>query len=311
MGSGGGGYYDSIPSREVKHQIAKSTKKLADDFDDDLQVILNEILPEINDRPVEEDNEFRNDVKSVLGEVLGKPIVSLSLGGSVAKNTYVEGLSDVDALAVFKDLSTSGTDPSKLLNDIKKAIKSNFNDCEVKSGAIAVTVKRPNGAEFQVIPAVRNGAFLSVPSWDGLGWSKIDPNKFRKSLTMLNNRLGMKLIPTIKLAKKVVAQLPESRQLSGYHMESLAIEVFKKYDGPNKTSKLLPSFFSKASDAVLLPIKDKSGQSRHVDDYLGGKHSSQRMAISHIFNRLAKRMVNASAAKSSARWNDILGEEND
>lgn len=309
-GGGSGGFYASVPSSELQHQISSSAEKLAGEFDDQLQRLLNEVLPSINDRDVEQDNRFKDQIKAVLSEELDIPIVNLTFQGSVKKNTYVEGISDVDCMAVFKELSVARVDPATLLNSIKRSLENNFPYCTVRQGNVAVTVTREDGSEFQIIPTVGDKGYLRVPSWDGARWSKIEVNKFRKTLTSLNDKLGMKLIPTIKLAKKVISQLPESKQLSGYHIESLAIEVFKKYDGEKKTSKMITTFFSESSKSVLIPIKDKSGQSRHVDDYLGTKSSSMRMAVSHLLNRLYKRMINASATKSSTRWKDILGDYN-
>jgi hypothetical protein len=74
---------------------------------------------------------------------------------------------------------------------------------------------------------------------------------------------------------------------------------------------MLPVFFEKARDLVLRPIKDSSGQSVHVDAYLGDANSDQRVATSHILGRIAKRMRNASAHMSGDQWKVIFGLTDD
>lgn len=312
MGGGGGGYYSSVSSADVQHEIEQSTEQLAQAFETELQGILDSAIPLLNDRDVENDNRFRSEVKAIISDALDSPVVNLNLGGSVSKSTYVEGISDIDALAVFRHLEAGETNPRRLLNKIARDIEAKMPDCGVTVGSVAVTIVRRDGSEFQVIPAVKDGAHLRVPSWDGGGWSKINVRTFSKALTRYNSKLQGKLVPTIKLAKQVLSHLPPSRHLSGYHIESLAIEVFKGYREERcATSKMLPYFFEKASKAVLCPIKDRSGQSVHVDEYMGAQNSVKRKEMSHLLGRIAKRMMNASAFKSRDRWKAILGNDGD
>lgn len=115
------------------------------------------------------------------------------------------------------------------------------------------------------------------------------------------------IIPTIKLAKAINGTLPEQQRLSGYHMESLAIAAFRNYGETKTTAAMLPTFFEKAKDLVLTPIRDNTGQSVHVDDYLGPANSEARVNTSHILGRLAKRMRNATAAGSKSQWRALFG----
>lgn len=264
-------------------------------------------VPEINDRDVEAANAVRERIRDTLNRELDERLVQLPFGGSVAKNTYVDGLSDTDALAIFRHVETKDVSPEEIKNRITPALESAFPEAKVSVGNVAITIEHQDGSEFQLVPAVREGSSIRIPSWDGQAWSKIDTRKFTKALSRYNQRLSGKLIPTIKLAKKVLAQLPEKSRISGYHLESLAVDVFRDYTGPHTTARMLPEFFERATKAVLSPIKDTSGQSLHVDEYLGGQNSEKRRAISHLFNRLAKRMNDASANKSDMRWEEILG----
>jgi hypothetical protein len=128
---------------------------------------------------------------------------------------------------------------------------------------------------------------------------------------MFNDECGGKLVPTIKLAKAVIGTLPEVQRLTGYHVESLAIAAFRGYDGTKTAAAMLPVFFERARELVLNPIRDSTGQSVHVDGYLGDANSAERQAASHLLNRIAKRMRNASAHQSTDQWEALFGSDND
>ena len=145
-----------------------------------------------------------------------------------------------------------------------------------------------------------------VPSWRGDGWSKINPETFNRALTRRNGQCGGKLVPVIKLAKAVIANWPEAVRLSGYHVESLAIDAFRGYAGEQSTSSMLPYFFEKASTAVLGPIRDRTGQSIHVDEYLGRSRSVERQKASHWCSQVGKRMRNASIQGSISQWRELF-----
>jgi hypothetical protein len=101
--------------------------------------------------------------------------------------------------------------------------------------------------------------------------------------------------------------LPETQRLSGYHMESLAIAAFRGYAGDKTTTAMLPNFFERARELVFSPSRDSTGQSVHVDEYLGPANSDARLAASHVMSRLARRMRNATATGSAAQWRALFG----
>jgi hypothetical protein len=109
------------------------------------------------------------------------------------------------------------------------------------------------------------------------------------------------------LAKAIIGQLPEAQRLSGYHIESLAIAAFRGYDGVKTPPTMLPVFFERARELVLAPIRDSTGQSVHVDQYLGPAQSELRQITGHLLGRLGRRMRNATAAQSTAQWRALFG----
>lgn len=313
MGGGGGGgpFVGRSPGELAKQVRATEDKTAIREFETQLSGILSDLLSGANSRDVDKVKERLDDVKGALEGSLENSIDSL-FGGSVAKRTYVDGLSDIDSLLILNDSSLEGSAPSEVLKNVAQIIQRNLgNKATVTTGRLAVTVKYQDGMELQLLPAFKTGAGLKVPSWRRDDWSNISPQKFQEALTTRNDECGGKLVPTIKLAKAVIATLPESQRLTGYHIESLAIEAFRDYSGPQTMAAMLPVFFEKARELVAQPIRDRTGQSVHVDDYLGAADSPQRQAASHILSRIGKRMRNASAHKSRDQWVALFGETDD
>jgi hypothetical protein len=232
-------------------------------------------------------------------------------GGSVAKHTYVDGLSDIDSLILINGSDLDGKSPQVALERMVGVIQAHLKGgASVEHGRMAVTVTYPDGMIIQLLPAIKSaGGRLHVPSSRRDAWSEINPAAFQEALSRRNDECGRKLVPTIKLAKAINGQLPDAQRLSGYHMESLGIAAFKNYRGELTTSAMLPVFFERARELVLRPIRDSTGQSVHVDDYLGPPDSEARTALSHVMGRLARRMRNATAAGSTAQWRAMFGLE--
>jgi hypothetical protein len=60
---------------------------------------------------------------------------------------------------------------------------------------------------------------------------------------------------------------------------------------------------------VKSPIVDRTGQSLHVDSYLGSANSTQRLQVSHALLRLHQRMETADKQRSISRWQEWFGDE--
>lgn len=312
MGGSGGGSFGYSKPDDMRHKIRQEesrTRGVA--FETVLSGLFGELLGAFNARDVELVKQRLDHIKSTLqSEIDGS--FDQFFGGSVAKHTYVDGLSDVDSLIVIDDSSLNGKNPASILNKMKEIISGSMGDSvDVSSGRMAITITFSDGMVLQVLPALKGSdGTIRVPSSRNTdSWSRINPLKFQEALTRWNAECGGKLVPTIKLAKAVIGQLPEAQRLSGYHVESLAIAAFRDYNGTKTTAAMLPAFFEKARELVLQPIRDSSGQSVNVDDYLGSANSQARQAASHLLGRLSRRMLNASAAESVEQWKTLFGIE--
>ena len=309
-GSGGGAFVNRTPDhlRNIVRKAEEETSIAA--FESQLATTLGGLLGQYNARDTPTVQRRLNELKKALQGNLKGSFDQL-YGGSVAKHTYVDGMSDVDSLIMINGSAFEGKSPAKVLERMANMFSRSLgNEASVTHGRIAVTVIYTDQMIIQVLPALQSpDGKVKVPSFIKEGWAGIEPLKFQRKLTERNNACNGKLIPTIKLAKAVIAQLPESQRLSGYHVESIAISAFKDYTGPKTTSSMLPMFFERAKSLVLDPVKDSTGQSVYVDAYLGGSGSAARQTASHLLDRIARRMRNATAAGSAALWKSLFGLE--
>lgn len=309
-GSGGGFFYQSNdnPPESISKKIRQAEEQTKDQsFEIDTANMLREILTTVNNRDTETIQKHLTTIEKALHKDI-EGTINLRYGGSVAKHTYVDGLSDIDSLAIINDSELVNLTPGEVKEYFFERLKSRLPNSEIQMGKLAITVKFNTGVEIQILPAIKTSTGVKIVSsrrqneWSHL----IRPDKFAKALKYMNQSMQGKLVPVIKLAKSLISSLPESRQLAGYHTECLAIEVFKNYVGIKNPKEMLKHFFSEGAKSVLQPIKDKTGQSVHVDDYLEGSNSLKRKMVSDSMATLARKMQNADGSKDKRIWEQIL-----
>lgn len=216
-------------------------------FESALANYLSDLLTSINARNTGLVSERLGEIRTALEQETEETIDHL-FGGSVAKRTYIEGLSDIDSVLVLNNTNLADSGPQTALEQITDALGDRLKGAvSVTHGQLAVTVEYPDGMQIQLLPSIRLGDRLRIPSSSGDRWSEIEPTGFREALTNANESCGGRLIPTIKLAKTIISSFPEVQRLSGYHVESLAVAAFREYDGPKTTSAMLPAFFERAA----------------------------------------------------------------
>ena len=168
------------------------------------------------------------------------------------------GLSDVDVS------SDSGRvfacEPAPVRGDSVRTCRTPFSgglqNNSVTAGDLAVTVGYSDGTEIQILPAIRtnSGVRIAEPgSTGGATWrTPRDSPRTQLSQRGKNGRV----VPTIKLAKAIAdcfIRRP-SRKITGYHMESLAVEAFSDYEGPLDPKNMLIHLLGHSMEAVMSPI---------------------------------------------------------
>jgi len=270
----------------------------------ELDVELNEALAQelagYNDRDTELTQRRLDDIGEALaGDAID--IDRLLFGGSVAKHTYVDGLSDVDALVVLDDPDSG---PGELVERFAQALSGQLPPGDVlavEPGGLAVTVTYRDGSQVQLLPAVERDGRTSIASEDSRGWRTIRPHKFAEKLTQVNNANGGAVVPTIKLGKAALAGLPEAQRLSGYHVEAIAVDAFKGYAGRRDRMSMLLHLIDHTAEAVMRPTGDITGQSLHIDTHLGPARSATRETAQQELRRLHARLKSAASAADLRR----------
>ena len=183
MGGSGGGYFPSRP-QELQNLIQQSqqdTKRQA--LEGEINEYLLSLLAVLNERNSQSTREQLDKILNVLSEAIDAE--RLLFGGSVAKHTYVDGLSDVDALVILDGDKYAQKSSSQVLGALYRHLKNELSTSvytEIRKGEMAVTVTLRDGTELQLVPALKMGKTVSVPNRSG-DWITTDPKAFQKQLT--------------------------------------------------------------------------------------------------------------------------------
>lgn len=308
MGGTGGRYFPRrLSPAQLAQRIRQAEDKARDDaFETEVGRHLASLLVEFNERDAEGTQKVLRQIRSDFEKEIEGTVETL-FGGSISKHTYVDGISDIDALIILNNSELADGSPDEAKSFLAACLRTRYNREAVHEGELAVTVDMQDRT-IQLLPALREGEGIKISGSDGSVWSKINPREFTDALTAANRRLDGKLVPCIKLVKAIVSTLPENYRISGYHAESLAIDVFREYDGPATTKTMLRHFFQQASHLVAAPIRDSSGQSAYVDEYLGDANSLTRRNVADALDRIARKTRNADGSRSLERWQELFPE---
>jgi hypothetical protein len=307
MGGGGsGGWPSSSGPNDVMRRAGFEANKAA--YEGQVNTFLQDLLADFNNRDSELIRTHLETIEDALNKE-GIGSISLFFGGSIKKHTYIDGLSDIDVLAKIENPLFAGKPPSYVLKYFAERLRERLPNTEMKIGNLAVTVEYSDGSKVQVLPAVVTATGVRIPNGDGSGWSNIiRPEKFAEKLTQVNKANNNGVVPVIKLYKAINARQPEKTRLSGYHIESIAINAFRKYEGPNSRKAMLTHLAEYASKAVLTPIADSTGQSINVDDKLGPWGSLERQRAGQAIKRIYTKMKLANTESDLQRWKELFGE---
>jgi tRNA nucleotidyltransferase (CCA-adding enzyme) len=310
-GSGGGGYFSESPPQRVGEALRREEEATENQiFDTNVAREIGDVLSDYNDRDSDAVRRAIGKARKALESEIEDASITPVFGGSVRKHTYVSGISDIDSLFVLRGEGIAERSPAEVLDQFEGALTARFPEAEVTRDNIAVGIEL-EGIKLELLPAIRKegATHISSPSQDK--WSKIKPESFFAKLSEVNDQNGAKVVPTIKIAKGIIDTFSDDCKLTGYHVESLAIEAFKNYVGPQNTKAMVERFFDFARERVLSPIKDRTGQSVHVDGYAGRMNSTCRRLMAQNLDRISRRIKNANATQSIEKWQRILNQEPD
>lgn len=303
-GGGSGGFLGSAPQTVAQSIRDLETKAKTEQFESDVAALLGDVLASANDRDAEAVGTHLEEIRTALGKDI-EGSVDLLFGGSVSKKTYVDGVSDVDALVVLNDSDLVGRSPKEVCDYFLARLRERFPNTEISPDGFALDV-RFGDVTVQIVPVIRRGPDYLLPNADCSAWSHVRPKAFTDALTTVNKACANKVVPTIKLSKALMASLPDGRRISGYHAELLAAQIFSDYQGSLTPKAMVQHFFAQAPKLVREPMRDPTGQSRFVDDHLGPANSLERLTIADSLDRIGRRLRNADGAQSVEQWRELF-----
>src|SRR5215471_11166054 len=198
MGGSGGGHFFSGTSKSPE-DIAKNIRAEEErvkniEFDTEISNLVRNLLVNVNDRNTE---AIQRHVKTIMDAIHSDidGTIDLRYGGSVSKHTYVNGLSDIDSLAILNKSELVNSDPQAVKEYFLKKISERLPNTNVSLGNLAVTVKFSSGIEIQILPAIKQGVGFKIPSSRRPNeWSHvIRPGDFAKLLRHSNTKMDGKL----------------------------------------------------------------------------------------------------------------------
>lgn len=306
MGGSGGSFLGGDP-QGVAEKLRKAEQEAENQaFRSEVEMFLGQVLADANDRDTGAVAKHLETIQQALENDIDG-VVELLFGGSVARRTYVDGMSDVDALVIVNESELATANPQEVCDYILRRLSERLQS-RVTPDGFAITVHFAD-VPVQVVPVVRRGNDYLLPSDDCSAWSRVRPRAFSDALTAVNKKCGGKVVPTVKLAKVLLTGLPEGRRPTGYHLENLAVEAFAGYQGPFTPRTMLHHFFARAHELIRTPIPDRTGQSPHVDDYLGARDSTQRLVVADAVARIGRRLRNADGANDIEQWKRLLNPD--
>lgn len=308
MCGSGGNFRPYVPG-QMGAQVREAKRQTeAADYEQEIGERLRDLLREFNERDTATINERLAEVKRIIEDYIDDSI-SLRFGGSVSRHTYVNGLSDVDALVLLNQNQFAADNPQDLLREFEALLRRALpGSVRVERGDLAVTLTYQDGHKLQLLPALKTPTGVRIAASDGNGWSNvIHPERFARRLTTVNQANSSRVVPLIKIIKAMVERFPSDIKPRGHHIEALAIEAFERYQGKATSKAMLEHFFEDAARRVRTPVRDQTGQSEYLDDYIGGRGSDARRRLSGEFERIHADLRAADDDLSVRTWLDTLG----
>ena len=294
MGGSGGGFsgYGTVSAKA--QLLASEAGTQSSQREIEINEFLEELLKDFNSRDVDAIQTHLQEIEKVLGREIDG-LDAILFGGSISKRTFIEGTSDVDALVFLDNAKYKRVSPKEIQEDFYKLLQKRFPHTEINKGELAVTIKFSD-YEVQLLPALRENGKIRIADREERGWSlPINVSAFTSKLTKINKVNGNKVVPVIKLAKSLFNRLPQQYQLSGYHVEALAVDAFTTYNGRYTLYDMTKHFLNYSTKRVLSPMNDVTGQSGVIDSYLGARNSFDRQHLSHYIKDIAGRFSGSDA----------------
>ncbi len=256
--------------------------------------------------------------QSYVRAAVAKELTVLSdfLTGSYSRSTLISPLSkaDIDIFVVldasyFHNYSQGKNGgQAALLDRLKKGLKKTYPKTpNISRNGQAVTI---TFSDFivDVVPGFnRKGGGYLIPNSEQQSWLSTDPKKHVDLMSIANKAHGGSLVPVIKMLKSWNRN--SGSFFHSFHLEVLALEVFKDIEIPNYPLGC-KHFFDKARARVAFKNLDPAGFGDDVGAYINVEEAKKKLQLA--FDRAEK--AEASAGKGNVSdavdyWRLIFGDK--
>ncbi len=239
------------------------------------------------------------------------PVLSTTQMGSVARETAVRPLDDVDVLSEFRNkddiFETYRYDSKAFLYRIREAVDAKTGVKKVGARGQAVRLFYTDGLHVDIAPVFswKDGGF-ALPSGDG-GWLTTDPPKQKRWIETRHSELGYLLKRRVKLLKKWNES--HSKRIGSWHLEVMVATVFSSMN--NDSREVLEKFFEWAPNSISVQDPDGYGgdlssgltwQSR--SDVIDSLHSAHDRAV-----KANEAEVSGDHQEAIRLWSMVLGSD--
>ena len=123
-GSGGGGPFRYQSPETLRNRVREAEEKAKDaTFEAALSGALGELLRDYNARDTALVRERLDELKGALEDTIEGSVDQI-FGGSVAKHTYVDGLSDINSLVIISETDLEDKAPRLRLSTWRRSSKA-------------------------------------------------------------------------------------------------------------------------------------------------------------------------------------------
>ena len=178
MGGGGSRWLGPSKPDALRARLRQAESDTESDlYDAAAEKVIGEKLAEFNDRDSDRIGAILQDVARELGEEF-EMAIDLRFGGSVSKNTYVNGLSDVDALVLIHRSDVGNKTPAEIRTLFAECLRARFGRDSVREGELAVTLSIADH-EIQLLPAIKGNRGYKIASPEAKAGQVFDRALFR------------------------------------------------------------------------------------------------------------------------------------
>jgi len=145
-GGRGGGGEDGTTSLDDLEQKAHDYVD-SSEYEIEINNYFQDLLKDFNDRDVDGIKKHLETIIAALETEID--IINLLFGGSIQKHTYINGLSDVDILAILDDASYKNMTPNEVLKKFSDRLKQRLPNTQISTGNLAVTIEFTDGHKYK------------------------------------------------------------------------------------------------------------------------------------------------------------------